>query len=212
MSFTRYQVIERIVRQVYGGQPTDDSNITSNLINNWMNDAIALAAKQNYRDNIQVDAVGYVNNSFYSTFSGIAISKDTTDNLCWMLTLPNLPVGIGRNMGVSEVRFADSNGFVSFAAIPVSIAQWAYMDGMRKIPNITMFLPEGNVVRLKTPLQMFSYTAIVKMVSGGDDTNLNSILNVPNDYVPIIIEYCAKQLMLERAQPKDLQNDGEDNV
>ena len=59
---TRKTFIERILRQIYNGQPSDDSNITFNLVNQWLNDAIGVAAKKNYTDSIQMDGVAYVNN------------------------------------------------------------------------------------------------------------------------------------------------------
>ena len=88
---TRSFYIERIIRQVYGGQPTDDSEITPNLVNSFINDGIALAAKQNYIESIKMDGVAYVNNGFSTTFSGIAITSDTTNNLGYKLTLPQIP-------------------------------------------------------------------------------------------------------------------------
>ena len=59
---TRKIFIERILRQIYNGQPSDDSSITFNQVNQWLNDAIGVAAKKNYTDSIQMDGVAYVNN------------------------------------------------------------------------------------------------------------------------------------------------------
>ncbi len=47
MATTRYIFLEKILRSVYGEQPSDDSNITYNLANVWLNEGIAIAAKQN---------------------------------------------------------------------------------------------------------------------------------------------------------------------
>ena len=49
------------------------------------------------------------------------------------------------------------------------------------------------------------------MVSGGDSTDLNSTLIVPDDYVPMIVEYIKGQLAFERSRPIDVSNDGVDN-
>ena len=73
---TRNQIIERVLRQIYNGQPSDDSNITYGLVNQWLNDAIGVAAKKNYTDNIQLDGVAYVNNSFYTTFKDSAVTDE----------------------------------------------------------------------------------------------------------------------------------------
>lgn len=207
---TRFSFIERCLVQVYGGWPTDDQEITYDLINSWLPDAIGSAAKACYKDAIAIDGIGYVNNSFYTTFSGIAIITDDTDNLCYKLTLPEIPVGIGKNEGVSALRFKDSSGFVSLTAIPLSIAQQAYADSMPPIPNKILYWPEGNTLRMKTPLQLFNYTGVVKMISGGDSTDLNSELNVPPDYLPLMTEYIRNQLMAQRAIKPDTTNDGND--
>jgi hypothetical protein len=58
---TRLEFIERHLRQIYGGFPTDDAQITNNLVNSWLNDAIAAAAKQNQKDNIALDGISYKN-------------------------------------------------------------------------------------------------------------------------------------------------------
>lgn len=207
---TRRYFIERTLIQIYGGLPEDDHELTYDIINAWLPDAIAAAAKQNFKESIQLEGVGYVNNSFYSTFSGIAIAKDSTDNLCYKLTLPDIPLGIGRTDGIGDLRFKGPDGATSLAAIPVSIAQWGYMEKAPFISNKIFFLPEGKTVRIKTPLILSSYTATVKMISGGDPTDLDSELNVPGDYFPIMTEYLKQQLMLQKAQRPDVANDGVD--
>jgi hypothetical protein len=126
-----------------------------------------------------------------------------------MLTLPEIPVGISANMGIADLRFKADN-FTSFPAIPLTINQWGYWDSMRPIPNKIMYLPEGKVVRAKTTLILSNYTATVKMVSGGDASNLNSELNVPPDYIPIIRQHVYEQLIKERTVAQDSVNDGTD--
>lgn len=206
----RKAFIERFLIQIYGGLPEDDHEITYDIINAWLTDGIAAAAKACYKEAIQIDGIGYVNNSFYTTFSGLSIVTDDTDNLCYKLTLPEIPIGIGRNEGIASLRFKDDNGFVSQASVPLSIAQQAYSDSMRPIPNKILYWSEGNTLRMKTPLILSSYTAVVKMTSGGDSSDLNSELNVPPDYFPIMQEYLKAQLGFEKAQKPDVSNDGLD--
>ena len=61
-------------------------------------------------------------------------------------------------------------------------------------------------------LLLNQYTFNVTMVSGGDSTDLNSTLNVPSDYWPIMVEYIKQQLVFERNQPVDVSNDGSDQI
>jgi hypothetical protein len=205
--------IEQILISTYGGLITDETEMTIEMINAvLLPQAIGVAAQACYKGAVQMDGVGYVNNSFYTTFSGIAITTDDTDNLCYKLTLPEVPVGIGKNEGVSALRFKDGNGFVSLTAIPLSMNQQAYADSMKPIPNKILYWPEGDTLRMKTTLPMWSYTAVVKMISGGDSSDLNSTLNVPSDFHPFMVEYIQKQLLLMRGQPADTASDGLDKA
>lgn len=206
----RIEFIERHRIQIYGGLPTDDAEITNELVNSWLSDGIALAAKACWKESIQIDGIAYLNNSFYTTFSGIAISTDDTDNLCYKFLLPQVPTGLGCNEGIAKVQFKDANGLVSQNAIPLSMNQIGYSDRQRAIPGKIAYWYEGNIVRMKTPLLMTSYTAIVRMASGGDNTDLNSELNVPPDYFPVMVQYIREQLMFERSIPQDVSNNGQD--
>lgn len=206
---TRLQFIRRILRQVYGGQPSVDSNITDNLVNAWLNDAVAIAAKKNYTDNLQIDQVAYVNNSFYTTFSGLSIIA-TAEQFLYQLTLPQIPLGIGENRGVGTLQFVDGSGNVSDPAILLSENQVTFYRNMRPISNKVIAFPEGVFMYMRTTLQLFDYTGKARMISGGNNTNLNSIINVPDDYFPTMVEYIKGQLAWERAQPKIPTNDGAD--
>lgn len=208
---TRNQVIERVLRQIYGGQPTDDSNITYNLVNQWLNDAIGVAAKKNYTDNIQMDGVAYVNNSFYTTYSGLTITSANENNLLYKLSLPQVPVALGRNEGVSTLQFIGTDGKVSHTAIPLSQNQLGYIDTIRPIQNRIVYWSEGDKIYAKSTILLNRYTAKIRMVSGGDSTDLNSTLLIPDDYMPIVIEYIKQQLAFEQSRPIDVDNDGVDH-
>lgn len=198
---------ERILRQIYGDFWTDDAGITINLVNSWLPDAIGAAAKQNYVESIKLDGVAYVNNSFYSTFKDLPVTVDDSEEFCYSVELPQVPYGLGKNEGVSTLRFK-KNGKISNPAIPLSINQWAYRSGMRKIPNAILYCPEGDVLKVESVLILTQYTANVTMVSPGLGTDMNSEIHVPEEYFIMITEYVGKMLMTERAQKQDTSNDG----
>lgn len=205
---TRLQLIRRILRQVYGGQPSIDSNITDNLVNAWLNDAFAAAAKKNFIENGQIDGVEYVNNSFYLTIRGLVVTL--SEQFLYQLTLPQVPVGIGYNQGVGTLQFVDSDGNISDPAIPLSENQVGYHRGLRPIPNKILYYPEGTFLYAISTLQLDQYTGKVRMISAGDRSDLGSVINVPEDYFPNIVEYVKAQLMFERQAPKVPTDDGSD--
>lgn len=206
---TRQQLIEQILREVYGAQPSDDSAITYNLVNQYINQGIGMAVKQNYKDNIQFDGVGYVNNSFYTTFKGLAISPDELN--LWKITLPQVPMGVGTNEGVATFRLKDLNNLNGIDCIPLAINQKSYATSMRAIPNRTLYYTEGNSAYIISTNVLIGYTVTVTIISGGDSANLSSILNVPDDYIPVIINYVSQMLITSRKQPIDQSNDGTSN-
>jgi hypothetical protein len=207
---TRNAFIERILRQIYNGQPSDDSSITYNLVNQWLNDAIGAAAKKNYTDNIQIDGVSYINNSFYTTFKNLDIYAETVDNFTYRVDLPSIPVALGRNEGVATLQFVGDKK-TSQTAIPLSINQIAYQELLRPIQNKIAYWIEGDNIYVKSSIPLTSYKATLRMVSGGDSTDLDSTLIIPDDYMPVVIEYIKGQLVFEKSRPIDQSNDGVDN-
>ena len=207
---TRNALIERVLRQIYNGQPSDDSNITYNLVNQWLNDAIGLAAKKNYTDNIQIDGIAYVNNSFYTTFTDITINAETVDSVTYSVALPVIPYALGRNEGVAMLQFVGDKK-TSQTAMPLSMNQVAYQEQLRPIQNKILYWIECKKIYVKSAIPLTSYKATLRLISGGDSTDLTSTLVVPDDYIPHIIEYIKGQLAFEKSRPIDTSNDGVDN-
>jgi hypothetical protein len=207
---TRYALIERVLRQIYNGQPSDDSNITYNLVNQWLNDAIGLAVKKNYADGIQMDGVAYVNNSFYTTFTNLDINAETVDTVTYSIDLPVIPYALGRNEGVATLQFVGDKK-TSQTAIPLSINQIAYIEQLRPIQNKILYWIEGKNIFIKSSIPLTQYKATLRLISGGDSTDLNSTLIVPDDYMHMIVEYIKGQLSFEKSRPIDTSNDGVDN-
>lgn len=205
---TRRQYIEMIRRQIYGGQPSDDASITVNLVNKWLNFGVAAAARQSYVDTMKMEGIAYVNNSFYTTFKNLTVSKD--ENFLWKIELPQIPLGIGANEGISTLKFKSDTNEISYPVIWLTMNQLAFHRGMREIPNKLLAYPEGQYVYVKSTIQLSQYTASATMISGGLDTDLDSTINVPDDYFMAITAYIQQQLLIEKAQPVDSTNDGLD--
>jgi hypothetical protein len=206
----RIVYIERILRQLYNGLPPDDRSVSNELVNLYINDGVAYAAKNSWNENIKVDNIEYLNNSFYTTYKNLAVvSYDKTDML-YQIELPEIPTALGHNQGIASLRLKNSSINSSQAGIPLTIQQQSIADRMRPIQNSFLYWYEGRFVYCKSSLPLYNYTANIKMVSGGDSTDLDSELNLPNDWIPFVNDYVLKQLLLERSQPQDLVDDGVD--
>lgn len=201
--------IEMIRRQIYGGQPNDDAEITPNLVSKWLDFGIAAAAEKNQKDNLMLDGIAYVNNSFYTTFKSLAITNDSFG--VWKVELPQIPLGLGSSSGLPTLLIKDSTSpQLSYNPVWLSQDQRSYQRGMRQIPNKILAYSEGKYVYLESLIDLSQYTAQATMVSGGT-TSLDSEINVPDNYLPLIVEYIKNQLNFERRQPKDIP-DGSDQI
>ena len=207
---TRQQLIEQILRQVYGNQPSDDASVTPGLVNQMINQGIGTMARLNYKEAIQLDGVGYANNSFYSTFKALPVTLD--EQFIYKVTLPQVPIALGKNEGISTLKFKNDNGELSRPVIWMSQDQVSYYQSMPPIPNKLLAYYQGNTAYIVSTLQLNTYTATVTIVSGGDSSDLSSQLNVPDDFIPGIIEYVVKSLIQARAQIRDSANDGVDSI
>lgn len=206
---TRRVYIEQLRRQIYGGFPVDDAEITVNLVNKWLSQGIAYAAQKNYYDTTKLSGISYINSSFYTTFKGIAVTKDETN--LWKIELPQIPVGLGANEGISTLIFKSSIGELSYPVIWLNQNQVAYQRGMTEIPNKLLGYYQGGNAYVMSTIILSQYTATVTMVSGGDDDDLDSEINVPPDYFPFITDYIQKQLSIQRESPQDVP-DGADQT
>jgi hypothetical protein len=89
--------------------------------------------------------------------------------------------------------------------------QVAYQELLRPIQNKISYWIEGNNIYVKSSIPLTSYKATLRMVSGGDSTDLDSTLIIPDDYMPVVIDYIKGQLVFEKSRPIDQSNDGVDN-
>ncbi len=203
----RNAFIELISRQIHGSFAPDDTVITNNYINTLLEPAIGVAVQKCYSDNLSIDDVGYVNNSFYITFKNLSISSD--GNFVWKVTLPDLPMGLGAIDGISRFVIKDDvSPQTSYPVVLMTEAQVSIYKGMRTIPNKVLGWPEGEFLYILSTLLLNQFTGQVTMISGGDSTDLGSELNVPANYLPIMQDWIIKQLMILKSQPVDVVNDG----
>lgn len=209
---TRRAFAERQIRQFYGGFPTDDAQLTPNLVNTWVNEGVALAAKANYKDNQNVEGVGFTNDSFSTTFKNLTITPDGQEVGLFHTTLPEIPLGLGENEGLKRVRLTDKSE-TSAPVILISIRESDFLERLPK-PDGVFAWNEGNDLNFYSPeyTLLADYKAKVTMVSGGNgaSTNLDAPISVPDDYMPMVNDYVQKQLLIFRNGKIDTANDGND--
>lgn len=203
-------LITRIIRQIYGEKPSDDATITKNLVKTYLPEAIAQAVKTSAKENLQIEGIQYVNNSFYTTFKELQISPEGTIQGDYKCKLPSIPIALGRNEGIASVKLQDAVR-TSVPLYMMSADGIDYMDKMPK-PKGTPCWNEGSTLFFRSPkLNIEDYTAVVRMVSGGN-MEMDSEINISDEWLPMISIYIRDALLASRKVQTDVSNDGLDKI
>lgn len=206
---TRKVFIEQIRRLYYGGVPNDDANLSEKEVNAYINEAMAYVAKVNYTDAIKLDGIESVSDVFYLTFKNLSITRDA-DTGYYSLDLPQVPLGLARGYGISTVTFPTSTGLAK-SPIPISVRELDYLDAVKQPPSKIFYWPEGKKLWFKSYVNLVGKSAIVRMVST-ETSDLDAELNVPQEYIPDIMNLVLNYLKVRKATLEDSVNDGVDKA
>lgn len=205
MATTRKQILETVQRLMLGGVASDDTELTIGLINQHLNGAIGYAARVNYKEEIELNGVESVADAFYSDFTAIAVTKDSVTGL-YTVILPQQPVGLGAGWDISSFYLITGSGARIFAH-PISPREVEFLYASSKPCNEVFYWISGVTVSLYSCKDISKYKAYIRMISS-QATDFNTPINLPDAYLPLVVEYLAKILGIEVQRPIDISNDG----
>lgn len=205
MSTTRRMVLETIQRLMLGSIASDDTELTINLINQHLNAAIGYAAKTNYKEEIQLNGIENVSDTFYTSFTNINISKD--QNTGWYnATLPQQPAGIGAGWDISGFMLTTGSGAKLFAH-PISPREVEFLYNAKKPCNEIFYWVNRDTVSMHSGQDITKYKANVRMIST-QSSDLDSVVTIPDGYMPVVVKYLSEVLGIEVQRPIDSSSDG----
>lgn len=205
MPTTRGQLLETIQRMMLGGMPSDDTELTQNLINQHLNAAIGYAAKINYKEEIQLNGIENVSDAFYHNFTNINITKDDVSGW-YNAQLPQQPAGVGVGWDISNFMLVTGSGVKLFAH-PITAREVEFLYNSTKPCNEIFYWVDGSMANLHSCQDITKYKARVRMIST-QSSDYASPLTVPDGYLPAIVEYLAKTLGVQLQRPIDISSDG----
>src|ERR1044072_4906674 len=202
---TRRHIIELLIRQMASGFPSDDFSITPGIINQYLNSAIAFAIKNQYKEEIQLNGIESIADAVYATFSGLVITKDAVTGL-YNITLPQQTVGIGAGWDISSFVMVTGSGAKLFG-YPNTQRELAFLYNGAKGCNDVFFTVVKDKMEIHSCKDITKYKGRVTMIVT-QSTDLDSVMNVPDTYMPIIIDYITKTLGVMMNMPVDISSDG----
>lgn len=201
----RAVLAERIQRTLAGGMPTDDFDISLELINTYISDAIAFAAKKAYAESIELDGIESLPDGFYTTFKNIEIKKDNDLEL-YYCELPAAPYGIPRGHDITNVTVTGFTGG-SQHALPIKAYELSLMEQQRFIPKRIYYYLDGKKMWMKAQYVLDGKRVRIRMASPAN-TGLDAELDVPLDMIGDIETYILQRLAPQATTPQDNSNDG----
>ena len=204
---TRNELIAQIRRMYYGGVAAEEANLREKEVNQYINQAIANVAKENYVDHIKLDGLENVDDAFYTTFKNFSVSKDN-DTGYYYTTLPHPPLGLSRGYGIADVTFPVNTGLAK-NPIPISPRELEYVDMVKTPPSKIFYWCEGDKLYFKSYINLVGKSPIVRMISN-ENSDLTAELNVPAEYIPSMINWIMTQLNVRKQMSGDLIREGVD--
>lgn len=201
---TKQELAEQILLDYYGGEYSQDADISQRQVGAMINKALAQVAKESFYENSNLEGVAYANDEFTCTFSSIVLNPTDDSGYRWF-EMPTSPVGLPKSRGIlfcGPMRGAH-NGFKKVPGNMLSVYVGSF------IPQTVIYWIEGNkgfVCALDTNVQLPN-TIRVKTV-GRDDNDMTAEMSITMDAANKIALMVVQQLRLQRG--KDTINDGLD--
>lgn len=205
---TRGIVCEMLQRVLLNSFASDDTDLTISLINQYLNSGIALAIKSSYKDELQLNGIEGVADGFYATFHGLIITADTNLPGNYIITLPQPTVGVGVGFDITAFIMVRGSGS-KMIGYPIAQKEVGYLYTNPKPCDGVFFWTVNDKMNINSCKDLTKYKGIVTMlVSQSND--MDSTINIPDGYMPVIVDYMIKTFAPMLNISVDISSDGVD--
>lgn len=199
---TAAAVAEEIFRMYYKFAPQQDSDLDERDVLFHVFNGACKYAVTDAQINSKADEGYYSNDAFYLKYT-LPVLTDVGGR--YYVSLPSAPVSLAGNREIDHVFFPGAN----CTAIFVSAKQRSYIAHLPKIPGIQWYLSDGKMFFNKNGLAKLLTTVSFDIICAGN--NPLSELNMPANYIPLLVQDIVKMLLVEKGLTVDLSNDKVDN-
>lgn len=199
---TAAAVAEEIFRMYYKFAPQQDSDLDERDVLFHVFNGACKYAVTDAQINAKADEGYYANDQFFLKYT---LNVQTDAGGKYYVPLPSAPVSMAGNREIDHVYFPGA----SCSAIFISAKQRSYLGNLPKIPGIQWYLDNGNMYFNKNGLAKNLQTVSFNIICAGN--NPLAELNLPANYIPILVGEIVKMLLVEKGLQSDLSNDKVDN-
>lgn len=201
-------MIDRVIRAYYQDYASEESTLTNNIVQLYINDAVAMALSNAMQKNYVVTGIQSVPEGFMSTFIINSFTKDENTGF-YSADLPHPPIGVPENSSVAGVFFGGVKG-QSRPVLEVKPNEVDYFRFMPTPPQAAFYWMESGTIYLWLRTNLPSTTLLYVRMATHVPTDLNAPMNIPPDAVDFVFNYVMQQLMKGKANTGDSVLDGKD--
>lgn len=205
---TRGIVCEMIQRQLSGGMISDDSDLTLAFINQFLNGGIAYAIKANYKDELQLNGTEGVADAFYATITGLTITIDVNLPGNYNISLPQPTVGVGAGWDITSFIMVRGSGS-KLIGYPIAQKEISYLYTNPKPCDGVFYWVVKDKMNIHSCKDLTKYKGMITMLVT-QSNDLDATINIPDGYLPVILDYMVKTLGVMLNIPIDISSDGVD--
>lgn len=204
---TRQQLIDRILRFYYDGIPDEDSQITNNEVDLYINDAIATVMNKQAMDDYNITGIMSVPDGYVTTYTIPTPSLNNSTGF-YQSTLPHPPMGSIGESSISGVFFGGNRG-QSKPILYIRPSEVDYFAFMPKPPQAAFYWIEGSSIYFwcRTDITHITDYIYVRMATNVQSSN-STVLNIPPDAVELVFNDVIQKLLPRKNIRQDNIIDG----
>ncbi len=206
LPYSLRQLINRVQRHINDEFPSSDFSVSVNEMQLYIEEALATTLIGNVYNGAKVEGNIAVPEGVVTTYSLPAMAQNTVTRE-WYSTLPQPPVSLPLGYSVSDGYFADS---VNGKGLPITFVKTkrvAYRQYMPQPQGVLARIEGSRIIcQVSDGSSLLNQTLYVTMASTRV-SDIDAVLNVPDDFIEMMLTKVTARLMQRKQVPKDIIQD-----
>lgn len=209
---TNGELCEEILQEVYAGFPSNVQRLDERFVLRKINETKAFLARKNAFENNNAEGVTYVDGAFLIQYTGLTLLADTVYTGLKSITLSAMPIGLPRSRSVTVFPPAATGGAKSAKFKPIAWGEIQLLNSLPSVPNTIFYaqVSEKLYFASKENALINAYATLNATIATSGGVDMDSVVNLPDDYVAELKSTLLPQLRQMLFQPTDNLNDGLD--
>lgn len=206
---TGKQFCQEVLYELYGGIPSDEARLSERFVLTKLNDQIASLAVINAYQNNNLEGITYADDQFYTTFSNITVSTDTTSTGLKYALLPSHPISLPSERQYRVYPVVARGGISSTVFKMIKAGALQRVLSQPAMKKVYCFVSDGRMNFYIPPTMpaIFELNAI-NITMATSAVGMDTPVNLPQDMLALAKKNILAELRVSIGTPQDRKSDG----